>query len=127
MSVRQELPSRRPVILERYPDGTALVTEDEGVDTFLYDLYRETAAGLAKLGRKYRRCGMCSPDIAEWVDPSRQAVRVDSLNTSHLGRPFEAIGKLQEFRCTADGWTLIGEDGQTLLPDRGVAYYVKGV
>lgn len=54
---------------------------------------------------------------------SGRSVRPESLTMKHLGRHFPDVGQLIEFRCTADGWVLIGSDAtRTFEPDASIPY-----
>lgn len=124
--VRQELPAGGFQVIESYPDGTALVGANEGVDTWLYEAVYVTPEELLTSRRRYRRCGVCAPDVPDAPGPSlERAIRGESLRRHHLGREFRGIGRLREYRCTESGWTLIGVHGEMILTEDTVIYYAK--
>lgn len=52
-----------------------------------------------------------------------RSIRPESLTMKHLGRDFPALGRLLEFRCTTDGWVLIGTDATRTYPaDASISY-----
>jgi len=124
--VREELPTRGFRIIESHPDGKALAGPNEGAEIWRFEAVYVTTEQLRTLGSRYHRCAVCSPDVPDApVLTKEQQVRASSLRRTHLGRRFRGIGELREFRCTADGWTLIGERGQLELSDDELAYYAK--
>lgn len=60
------------------------------------------------------------------LDPKRKSgrhIRPESLTMKHLGREFPGLGQLIEFRCTADGWVLIGSSASgTFPPEASIPY-----
>lgn len=54
---------------------------------------------------------------------SGRRVRPESLTMKHLGREFPGLGLLVEFRCTSEGWLLVGTDATGFFPpDASIPY-----
>jgi hypothetical protein len=125
-----EFPAQGPMVYDEIgvdENGNSIYRESRAYEWDAYRAFYKSADEVARSGRVYRRCRVCSPDIPDYVPPlpsDQREVLARSIKPKHFGRRFLEIGALEEVRMFADRYVLVGSEGTTETPLDGRVRYI---